>query len=191
MTLLVLGLLLFLGTHSIRIFADGWRTAQIARLGAGPWKGLYALASLAGFVLIVYGFGLARAAPVVLWTPPVWTRHVTALLMMIAFILLTAAYVRGNHLNAAIGHPMLAATKIWALAHLLANGNVAHVVLFGAFLAWSIVAFASSRRRDRAAGTKYPAPGAGRDLLTVVIGLVAWGLFAHYGHLWLIGVKPL
>jgi uncharacterized membrane protein len=190
MMILVLGLLLFLGVHSIRLFADGWRTRQIERLGAGPWKGLYALTSIAGFILIVWGFSLARTAPVVLWTPPLGMRHVTAALMLVAFILLVAAYVPGNHLKSKIGHPMLAATKTWALAHLLANGALADIVLFGAFLIWAIADFAVSRRRDRAAGVTYPAIGIGRDAITIVVGLVAFVWFAHVGHAWLIGVRP-
>jgi uncharacterized membrane protein len=190
MIVLVLGLLIFLGVHSIRVFADGWRTAQIARLGMGTWKSLYAVAALAGFVLILWGFGMARGATPLLWSPPLWTRHVAALLVLLAFVLVVAAYVPGTHIKAAVGHPMIAGVKTWSVAHLLANGTLADVVLFGAFLAWSIVAFASSRRRDRASGTKYPALGWGRDALALVIGAVAWALFAHFGHRWLIGVSP-
>jgi len=190
MAVLVFGLLIFLGVHSIRIFADGWRSAQIARLGEKAWKGLYSIVSLIGFGLIVWGFGMARATPVVLWSPPEWMRHLTALLMLLAIILLVAAYIPGNRIKAKIGHPMLAGTKTWALAHLLANGNLVDVVLFGAFLIWSITAFATSRRRDRAAGVSYPALGIGRDLLTLAIGIVAWALFARYAHLWLFGVSP-
>jgi uncharacterized membrane protein len=191
MLILILGLLLFLGAHSICIFANGWRSRQIERLGAMPWKGLYALVSIAGFILIVWGFSLARATPVVLWVPPLWTRHLAAALMLPAFVLLVAAYVPGNRLKSKIGHPMLAATKAWALAHLLANGTLADVVLFGSFLIWAIADFAVSRRRDRAAGITYPAAaGVGRDVTTVVIGIIAFVLFAHFGHEWLIGVRP-
>jgi uncharacterized membrane protein len=190
MILLILGLLIFLGAHSLRIFADPWRTRQRERLGALPWKGIVSVASLAGLVLIVWGFGLARAAPVQLWSPPAWTRHVAALLVLLAFILLVAAYLPGTHIKAAVGHPMTAAVKVWALAHLLANGTLADIVLFGSFLAWSVLAFAHARRVDRAAGTRYPALGLGRDVAAVVVGAVAWALFAHYGHQWLIGVNP-
>ncbi|HSY30044.1 MAG TPA: NnrU family protein [Burkholderiaceae bacterium] len=190
MIVLVAGLLLFLGVHSIRIFADDWRSAQVARLGAMKWKGIYSVVSVIGFGLIIWGFGMARMAPVVLWAPPLWTRHMAGLLMLLAIILLVAAYVPGNHIKARIGHPMLAATKTWALAHLLANGTLADVVLFGAFLIWSIVAFATSRRRDRAAGVTYPSLGIGRGVLTIVIGIAAWALIAFYLHLKLIGVSP-
>ena len=190
MLILVAGLVLFLGIHSIRLFADGWRTRQIERLGALPWKGLYSLGSLAGFGLILWGYALSRATPVDLWVSPIWTRHITAGLMPIAFILLVAAYVPGNRIKARIGHPMLAAVKLWATAHLLANGSVADVILFGTFLIWAILDFVVSRRRDRLAGVSYPALGIGRDVLVIVIGLVAFVWFAHHGHLWLIGVSP-
>ena len=193
MTFLVLGLglILFLGAHSTRALADGWRSAMIARLGEGTWKGLYSLLSLAGFVLICYGYGLARAEPVVLWVPPVWTRHLAAVLTIPAFILLAAAYVPGNRIKAAVGHPMVAGVKVWALAHLLANGNLADVLLFGSFLIWAVLSFRAARGRDRAAGTRYPAGLASRTLATIGIGLVAWAAFAFALHGWLIGVKPL
>ena len=190
MSFMILGLVLFLGAHSVRIFAGGWRDAQIARLGEMPWKGVYSLISAVGLGLIIWGYGVARVDSPVLWYPPPWTRHLTALLMGPAFILLVAAYLPGSRIKAAVGHPMVAAVKIWALAHLLANGKLAAVVLFGAFLVWAIVDFVSARRRDRAAGREYPASGWSRDAMVVVIGLVAWALFALYGHLWLIGVRP-
>jgi uncharacterized membrane protein len=190
MLVLIAGLLLFLGVHSTRVFADAWRTQQIGRLGAGRWKVLYTVVSLIGFGLLVWGFGMARAQPVLLWAPPHWTHHVAALLVLVAFILVVAAYVPGTHIKAAVGHPMVLGVKVWAAAHLLANGTLADVLLFGSFLVWAIYTYAASRRRDRAAGTRYPAAGAGRDVLAVVIGVVAFGLFAAVGHRWLIGVDP-
>lgn len=190
MPILIAGLVIFLGLHSLRIFADDWRTAQIARMGKLPWRGFYSIVSLIGFVLIVWGFGIARQSPVVIWSPPVWTRHVAALLVLVSFILVTAAYVPGNRFKAKIGHPMVAGVKIWALAHLLANGTLNDIVLFGAFLVWSIVLFAVLRRRDRAAGVTYPVLGAGRSVITIVIGALAWAFFVHFGHRWLIGVSP-
>ena len=190
MIVLILGLLLFLGVHSVRIFADAWRSRQIARLGERKWKGLYSLVSGIGFVLIIWGYGLARAHPVLLWTPPVWLRHLAILLTVLAFILLAAAYVPRNRIKTRVGHPMVAGVKVWAFAHLLANGTLAALVLFGAFLVWAIAAFASARRRDRRAGTAYPPGTSARDALTVVVGLVAWALFAFLLHQWLIGVRP-
>ncbi len=191
MTVLVLGLLLFLGVHSTRIVAEGWRAAKILHLGEQRWKGLYSLASLVGFVVLVYGYGIARQTPVVLWAPPVWTRHLAALLMIPAFVLLVAAYVPGTRIKKAVGHPMLVGVKTWAVAHLLANGTLNDVVLFGAFLAWAVVDYISCRRRDRAAGTVYVTGPASRDVSAVIVGLVAWALFAFWLHGWLIGVRPL
>ncbi len=190
MSVLVAGLVLFLGLHSLRIFADGWRNAQVARLGEKPWKGLFALASLVGFVLIVYGYGLARQSPVVLYTPPVWSRHVAALLMLPAFILIVAGNMRGTKMKAAVGHPMLLGTKVWAFGHLLANGTLADVVLFGSFLVWAIADYASARRRDRLAGVAYRPGAISRDVLAVVIGVVAWAVFGFWLHGPLIGVRP-
>lgn len=189
MTLLIVGLLLFLGSHSIRIVAESWRAGQIARRGEVAWKRIFSLVSLAGFALVVYGYGQARGTPVVLWVPPLWTRHLAALLMLPSFVLIAAAYVRGNRIKAAVGHPMVAGVKVWAFAHLIANGNLADVVLFGAFLAWAIVDFIAARRRDRAAGTRYPVGTALRDAVTVGAGLVGWGLFAWVLHGPLIGVR--
>ncbi|MBK7662954.1 MAG: NnrU family protein [Sterolibacteriaceae bacterium] len=190
MTYLVLGLLIFLGAHSIRIVADGWRTRQLARVGEQGWKGLFSVVSLIGFVLLVWGYGQTRVAPIELWQPPLWTRHLAALLTLISFVLLAAAYVPGNRIKAALGHPMLAGTKVWAFAHLIANGRLADLLLFGAFLVWSIAGFIAARRRDRFAGTRYPAAGAARDALVVSVGVLAWVAFAFWGHLWLIGVAP-
>ncbi|MFN5509720.1 MAG: NnrU family protein [Burkholderiales bacterium] len=190
MTLLLCGLVLFLGTHSIRVFADGWRTAQVARLGPQAWKGLYAVLSVAGFVMLVWGYGQARTEPVVLWNPPAGLRHLASLLTLIAFVLLAAAYVPGTRIKRAVGHPMVAGTKAWALAHLLANGALADVLLFGGFLVWSVLLFIASRRRDRRAGTVYAVGPVARDVLAVVVGLAGWAVFAFWAHAWLIGVRP-
>ena len=190
MSYLVLGLLLFLGTHSIRIAADGWRTARVARLGENRWKGLYSLASALGLGLIVWGYGLARAEPLALWAPPAWTRHVAALLTLPAFVLIAAAYVPRNRIKAAVGHPMLAGVKVWAIAHLLSNGTLADVLLFGAFLAWAVLDFRAARQRDRAANVRHAAGSLARDGIVAAAGIGAWALFASVLHLWLIGVRP-
>jgi len=139
MSLLILGLILFLGIHSIRIFADGLRSRQVEKFGLLGWKAIYSIIALLGFVLIIYGYGEARLAPVVVWSPPVWTRHLAALLTIPAFILLVAAYVPGTRIKQKVGQPMVASVKIWAFAHLLANGALADVLLFGAFLAWAFL----------------------------------------------------
>lgn len=190
MTTLLLGLLLFLGVHSVRIVADGWRTQQIARVGEARWKGAYALLSALGLGLIVWGYGLSRAQPVVVWEPALWTRHLTALLTVPAFVLLAAAYVPGNRIKPALGHPMLLGVKTWALAHLLSNGNLGGVLLFGTFLVWAVLAFRAARGRDRAAGVVYPVGTLAADAKVLVVGLLGWGLFAGFLHGWLIGVRP-
>lgn len=191
MIVLVLGLLVFLGLHSIRIVADDWRSARIASHGKPAWKGFYALGALIGFGLIVWGYSLSRQDPVLLWAAPVWTRHLAALLVLMAFILIAAAYVPRNHLKAAIGHPMLAGTKLWALGHLLSNGSLADVLLFGSFLIWAIVGFRSARARDRLANKSYPAGTVGGTTATIVAGTVVWAIFAFFLHGPLIGVRPL
>jgi uncharacterized membrane protein len=191
MTYLILGLVIFLGVHSVRIVADGWRTQTRARIGEMQWKGLYSVASLLGLGLLVWGFGLARQQPVQLWSPPVGMRHLASLLTLIAFVLLSAAYVPRNGIKARVHHPMVLAVKVWALAHLLANGNLAHVLMFGSFLVWSIFDFSAARRRDRVTGTRYPGGTAGATGITVAIGVGLWVAFALWLHGLLIGVRPL
>ena len=191
MTVLILGLLIFLGVHSLRIFADDWRGRQRARLGEMRWKAIYALVSLIGFVLICWGFGLARQQPVVVYVPPLALRHLNALFTLLAFVLVAAAYVPRNHLKAKFSHPMLLGVKLWAFGHLLATGMLRDVVLFGAFLLWAVVLFIVSRRRDRRTGTTYPAGTLAGDAAVLVVGVVAWIVFAFWLHLWLIGVRPM
>ena len=190
MIVLVLGLAIFLGVHSLRIFADDWRSAQMGRIGENAWKGLYSLFSLVGLVLIIWGYGLSRNTPVELWSPPVFTRHLSGLLMLLSFVLLAAAYVPGTRIRQVLGHPMVLGVKTWAFAHLIANGRLGDLVLFGAFLVWAIVLYAASRRRDRKAGTVRPKGSASRDALAVVIGIVAWAAFTFWLHAALIGVRP-
>jgi uncharacterized membrane protein len=190
MALLIVGLVIFLGVHSVRIFADDWRTAQIAKVGPKVWKGAYALLSLIGLVLVVYGYGLARQVPAIVYAPPAWLRDLGTALTIPAFILLAAAYVPGTRIKRAVGHPMVLGVKVWAVAHLLANGAVADLVLFGSILVWAVVNYAAARRRDRAAGTVYAVGPVSRDVRAVVIGLVVWALFAFWLHGVLIGPQP-
>lgn len=189
MTTLLLGMLIFFAAHSVRIVAEGWRNAQVARLGEQAWKGVIGLFSLAGFALMVWGYGETRAMPD-LWSPPVWTRHLASLLTLPAFVLLVAAYLPGTRIKAAVGHPMVIGVMLWAFAHLLSNGRAGDLLLFGVFLIWALIDFLSARRRDRLAGTRYAAGPWLRDLAAVAIGMVAWALFARWGHAWLIGVAP-
>jgi uncharacterized membrane protein len=190
MTVLILGLAIFLGAHSVRIIAEDWRTRQIERLGPNGWKGVYSIVSLLGFVLIVWGYGITRIEPVDIWMPALWTRHVAALLTLPAFILLAAAHVPGNRIKATLHHPMILGVKVWALAHLISNGRAADVVLFGAFLAWAVFDFRAARQRDRRNAIDHPAGTLAGDVITVAAGLGAWVVFALYLHAWLIGVRP-
>lgn len=192
---LVLGLVVFLGIHSTRIVAEGWRGRTITAIGELRWKGLVSAVSLLGFALLVWGYSQARADTVVLWTPPAGMRHLAALLTVPAFIFLVAAYVPRNAIRARLRHPMVLGVKAWALAHLLANGTLVDVMLFGAFLLWAVLDFIAARRRDRAAAaagepSAVAATSGGATALTVVIGLAAWAGFAFWAHGWLIGVRP-
>jgi uncharacterized membrane protein len=190
MTLLLIGLLLFLGVHSTRIVAEDFRSRQIARLGDKAWKGLYSLASIVGFVLMVWGYGLARQDPVVLWATPVWLRHVAALLTWVAFVMVAAAYIPGNQIKATLQHPMVLGVKVWAFAHLIANNTLADLLLFGSFLVWAVLSFRAAKARDRVAGTTYPPGALVRTLITIVVGTAAWIVFAVWAHAAWIGVRP-
>ncbi|MBK1684243.1 protein NrnU [Rhodoferax fermentans] len=191
MLTLIAGLILFLGVHSVRIYADDWRTRQQQKWGADAWRGIYAVLSLAGLVLVIYGFGLVRNEPVWIWIPPMGMRHAASLLNLFGFILLAAAYVPGNAIKARVYHPMVAGVKLWAVAHLMANGNLGHLVLFGSFLAWAVADFISARQRDRRnPPTSAPVTKLSATLITVVVGVVAWLVFAFWLHGLLIGIKP-
>lgn len=189
MTYLILGLILFLGIHSIEILSSTWRADAVARLGEKAWKGSYSVLSIAGFILIVWGYGVARQDPILLYAPPLWTRHLAALIMLPVFPLFLAAYLPGR-IKAAMKHPMLAAIKFWALAHLLVNGMLADVLLFGSFLAWAVADRISFKRR-----ATRPVPGAPpagyNDVIAVVGGLVLYAVFVFWLHARLIGVSPL
>jgi uncharacterized membrane protein len=191
MTLLILGLVIFLGTHAFTMARER-RAGLIARLGEGPYKGLYSGLSLIGIVLVAYGFGQYRAGDWIdVWYPPVWTRHLALTLNIFAFICLASAYIPGR-IKRALNHPMLAAVKIWALAHLLANGDLGSILLFGSILAWAVMARISAKRRGDEvrdhAGPAVEPSGWRNDAAAVVIGLVAWFVFARWLHPWLIGV---
>lgn len=190
MTVLVLGLVLFLGVHSVRIVADPWRSAMRARVGETAWKLGYTAVSLVGFVLLVWGYGLARQQPVVLWEPPAALRHLGALLVLPAFVMLAASKGPDNAIRGRLRHPMLLGTKVWAFAHLLANGTLADVLLFGGFLAWAVLCFRAARQRDRAQRISYAIGTRRGTVAAVVIGVVAWAVFGIWLHGPLIGVRP-
>jgi uncharacterized membrane protein len=188
---LIAGLSLFLGVHSVRIVADGWRSAQIAQRGESVWKLSYTALSLLGLGLIIWGYGQARLSPQVLWATPKGMNHLAALLTLVSFVFLVAAYVPRNAIKARLKHPMVLGVKVWALAHLVANNTVADLLLFGGFLVWAVLCFRAARQRDR---VNPPAAIEARPLntaLTVIVGVVAWALFAFVGHAALTGVRPM
>jgi uncharacterized membrane protein len=192
MAILVLGLLLFLGTHAFTMARER-RAALIGRWGEGTYKVAYSLLSFLGIALIAYGFGRYRAGGYVeIWSPPVWTRHLALTLNILAFICLVAAYVPGR-IKRALKHPMLAGVKIWALAHLVANGDLGSILLFGAILAWAVMArISAKRRRDEVrdhAGPAVAPAGVRNDVIAVVVGVAAWFAFARWLHPWWIGVS--
>ena len=192
MIVLLLGLVVFLGVHSVSIAAPGWRSAQIARRGERAWKGVYSVAAGIGLALLIVGYGMARPEPVVLYTPPVALRHLALLVMLPVFPLLFAAYLPGR-LSRAVKHPMLLAVKFWATAHLLANGTLADVLLFGAFLAWAVADRISVKRRtpDEAHAVPGAPPGPMNDLIAIAGGLAVYAVTILWAHRWLIGVSPL
>jgi uncharacterized membrane protein len=201
MTWLLLGLVLFLGAHSTRIFADGWRTKTMEAWGEKPFKGVLALVSLLGFYGLIVGYAQVRMEPVVIWQPPIATRHISVLLMLFASILLVAAYIPANHFKVRLGHPMVLSVKVWALAHLLANGNLADLILFGAFLAWSVMNFKMARARDRANAENQALafdesatptlPKTSATLIAVVVGTGLWALITFVLHAQVVGVSPM
>ena len=201
MALLILGLLLFLGAHSTRIFAENWRQATLERLGEKAYKGVYTLVSLVGFGLMMYGFDQVRWDSPVLWSPPIWAKHGAAVLMLLSLVLLACAHAPRNAVKAKLHHPMVLSVKVWALAHLLANPRLADVVLFGAFLLWSVLNFRAARQRDRLAaatatvgegsGALEPEVSSAATWRAVGIGVVVWAILLSRGHAWLFGVSPL
>lgn len=187
MTLMILGLVLFLGVHSVSIFAEGFRDRMAAKSEQG-WKAAYGVLSILGLYLMAKGYAQARLEPTVLYVPAMWLRHVAALLLLPAFVLFFAPYVPGR-IKSATKHPQLIAVKLWAVAHLLANGMLADVVLFGAFLAWAVVDRISMKRRRPRPLQTAPASAA-NDFILVAVGLAAYLAFAFWAHAWLIGVAP-
>jgi uncharacterized membrane protein len=189
MRVLIAGLIIFFAVHSISIINAGWRNRMAAQLGEWTWKAGYGLVALLGLVLIIQGYGEARLEPVVLYTPPVWLRQLSVAFLIPVFPLLLAAYLPGRILSV-IEHPMLAATKLWAAAHLLANGTLADVLLFGSFLVWAALDRISLRRRATPSVPRAPASGL-NDALAVILGLGLYAAFVYGLHDWLIGVPVL
>jgi uncharacterized membrane protein len=187
MTLLIVGIVVFLGLHLLPTL-PGWREKIVGRLGENGYKALFSLLSVAGFVLLVYGF--AKAPVIQVWSPPGWTRWVAIVLMLPAFIFLVAAYVPGQ-IKARLKHPFLVSIKTWALAHLIANGDLASIILFGSFLAYAVYdRITLKRRQARGLVTVQASGGPRNDLIAVVLGAVLYVVFLVWLHPVLIGTTP-
>ncbi len=189
MTWFLAGLVVFFAAHALPLWS-GVRASLRDGVGAGAYMGLFSLASLIGLSLIVIGYGELRtsvSSNPELWTPPTWTRHIAFLLMIPSLILLVSAYVP-SRIRTAVGHPMLAAIKIWAFAHLLANGDLASVILFGSFLAYAVIDRISVKRRGAQGPLGDRSGGLAGDLTVIVVGLLAYVAILFFAHEWLIGV---
>ncbi|CDM58657.1 MULTISPECIES: NnrU family protein [Rhizobium] len=192
MTLLIVGIIIFLGLHLIRVIAPGLRQSMIDSLGEHGWKIAYSIVSILSLILLIYGFGQARQVTGMLYTPPVWMAHVTLTLMLLAIICLVASLLPAGHIAVKTKHPMVLSVKIWAFSHLLANGETSSVLLFGAFLAWGVILRIALKRRERAGElTLRPFVSGKYDLYAVIIGVVAWALITFKLHELLIGVAPI
>ncbi|MCJ7528911.1 MAG: NnrU family protein [Methyloceanibacter sp.] len=188
MTLLIIGIVVFLGIHVLPTIA-GLRDRLVSRFGENGYKIFFSLLSIAGFALLVYGF--AKAPVIQVWSPPPWTRWVAIVLMLPAFIFLVAAYVPGR-IKETLKHPFLVAIKTWALAHLIANGDLASIILFGSFLAYAVYDRITLKRRKPTSLIGVPGTGGPRnDLIAVVLGVVLYVVFLVWLHPLLIGTAPL
>jgi uncharacterized membrane protein len=192
MLILVMGLVIFFFVHSVRLVAPNWREKSMAIHGEMRWKMRFGMITLIAVGLIVMGYSQARLEPVWLWFPPVWTRHLAGLLVLVALFFVGSALVPNTTMKKKVGYPMIIAIKIWAFAHLISNGSLADVILFGSFLVWSIVSFAVYRRRDRKAGViRDQEAGVQFDLAAFTFAMVTWFAIAFYLHQTIIGVSPL
>lgn len=187
----ILGLVIFIGSHLTRVVAPDWRLRRIAA-GEGAFKGLYSLVSLIGLGMIIWFYQDAAAASPVLYEPPVWMKHINALLMLLALIALGVFQFPAGRLKPMLKHPMLLSVKLWALGHLLANGTLAALLLFGGFLAWAVVVRISAKKREARGETMPVAAGPVKwDVAAVLLGLALYGALVMGGHAWLFGVSPL
>jgi uncharacterized membrane protein len=187
--LFIVGLVVFLGIHSVAIVAPAWRDAQVAR-HEGAWKGIYSLISLVGLVLLIYGYGMARQVTPVVWSPPTFMRHIALLVMLPVFPLFLAAYLPGR-IKTMAKHPMLLSVKFWTLAHLLANGTLVDMILFGAFLAWAVADRIAVKKRPVQRVVPGAPPSAANDAIALIGGLLVYAAFLAGVHRWLVGVSPL
>ncbi|TYL47407.1 NnrU family protein [Marinomonas sp. IMCC 4694] len=193
MLVLVIGLVIFFGVHSIGMFAPKWRERAMAREGSLRWKLRFGMITLIATGFIIMGYMQMRVEPVWLWFPPLWTRHASALMMLVALFFVGSAFIPNSTMKNKMGYPLWIAVKIWALAHLLSNGTLADVMVFGGFLVWAIVGFAVYRRRDRKAGVVYKTSDKSSlrpNIVSLVFAMVSWIMIAFHLHLALIGVAP-
>jgi len=187
LAIMILGLAVFIGTHLVTTQREA-RARLIARFGEGTYKGLYSLASIIGVVLIGWGFGMYRASGWIdVWYPPAWTRHVTALLVLIASICLVAAYSPGR-IKTALKHPMLVGVKLWAFAHLISNGDLGSIILFGSILGWAVFDRISLKPRTDPGGPPIPAGGPMKDVVAVGGGTVLFLVLGFLFHPYVVGV---
>jgi len=196
MEMLISGLVIFLGIHALRVWGEGLRGALLLRLGSMGFKGVYSIASLAGFYLLIVGYGQARLEPVQLWTPPPGMGHATVALMWVSMVMLASAEIPRNAIKARLRHPMVLGVKVWALSHILANGTLHDLLLFGGFLVWAVLSFRAARQRDRAAleagdVAESPPTSTAATAGAVLVGTAAWAAFIMVVHVWLIGVAPI
>jgi uncharacterized membrane protein len=190
MIIFIIGIIIFLGSHSVRVFADPWRARMIHQLGEKKWKGLYTLFSLLGFILLIIGYSQARQNTIIIWQPPFFMTHLAVLLNLFTFILLASSAPNNNAIRLKLKHPMILGVKVWAFAHLLANGSLIDLILFGSFLIWAILDFRSARNRPSAL-KETPVISLKATLITIFVGVAVWLAFIFGLHQWLIGVSPL
>jgi uncharacterized membrane protein len=190
MALLIIGLIIFLGSHSTRIFVESWRAKMIAQVGEKKWKVMCTLIAIFGFTLLVIGYGQARQSTIQLWQPPTFGVHLALLLNMFTFILLASSAPNNNAIRVKLKHPMILGVKVWALAHLLANGTLVDTILFVAFLIWAVLDFRAARQRPSPIQENVVISPRATGI-TIFSGIVVWVVFLLWGHKWLIGVSPL
>jgi hypothetical protein len=190
MSLLIIGLIIFLGSHSCRIFAEPWRNHMIDRLGEVKWKGFYTIISLIGFVIMVIGYGQARQNTLILWQPNALLVYIALALNLVAFVFLAGSSPSNNAVRLKLKHPMILGVKVWALAHLLANGTLVDLILFGSFLLWAVLDFRSARKRPIHIPEK-ALVSTKATIVVVITGIVLWAAFIFGLHQYLIGVSPL
>jgi len=190
MALFLVGLIIFLASHSCRIFAESWRNRMIDRIGEVKWKGSYTIISLLGFIIMVIGYGQARQETVVLWQPNTFLIYIALVLNLVAFIFLAGSSPSNNAIRLKLKHPMILGVKVWALAHLISNGTLVDLILFGAFLSWAVLDFRSARKRPILMPEK-AVVSTKATLITIASGVILWVVFIFGLHQYLIGVSPL